>query len=210
MRVLVLCDDRGHPGSVVRDGLEALGDPDLAMDWLTDANDWSAAQMADYPLVIMAKSNNVSSDDVAPWVTPQVEAAFVDYVKQGGGVLFVHSGTAGYQETPLLRGLIGGVFIRHPRQCPVAVEPRPGHPLTQGSTPFTVKDEHYFVTLEDAEADLFMTTTSQHGTRAGGWTRTEGQGRVCVLTPGHNLKVWLHPSFQALLLNAMGWCRREA
>jgi type 1 glutamine amidotransferase len=38
-----------------------------------------------------------------------------------------------------------------------------------------------------------------------GWTRAEGAGRVCVLTPGHNLEVWLHPEFQKLLLNACRW-----
>jgi uncharacterized protein len=26
------------------------------------------------------------------------------------------------------------------------------------------------------------------------------------LTPGHNLEVWLHPSYQALLLNTLRWC----
>lgn len=30
--------------------------------------------------------------------------------------------------------------------------------------------------------------------------------RVCVLTPGHNLEVWLHPGFQALLRHALNWC----
>jgi type 1 glutamine amidotransferase len=56
---------------------------------------------------------------------------------------------------------------------------------------------------------VFLTTTSEHGTQPGGWTRTEGEGRVCVLTPGHNLEVWLQPSFQALLLNTLRWCSRE-
>jgi hypothetical protein len=29
---------------------------------------------------------------------------------------------------------------------------------------------------------------------------------VCVLTPGHNVEVWQHPSFQALLVNGLDWC----
>jgi type 1 glutamine amidotransferase len=62
--------------------------------------------------------------------------------------------------------------------------------------------------LDDGEADVFMTTTSEHGTQPGGWTRLEGEGRVCVLTPGHNVEVWLHPSFQALLRNALNWCAK--
>ena len=42
--------------------------------------------------------------------------------------------------------------------------------------------------------------------RPGGWTREEGTGRVCVLTPGHNVEVWLHPIYQALLGNTLRWC----
>ena len=208
--VLVICDDHWHPGSIVREGITALGECGFEFDWIEDAGEWSAARMAEYPVVVMAKSDNVSSTDKNPWVTQDVQQAFLDYTRQGNGLLFVHSGTSGYAEMPKMRGLIGGVFIKHPRQCPVAVEPRTGHPLTVGSTPFTVVDEHYFMTLDDAEADLFLTTTSQHGARAGGWTRAEGDGRVCVLSPGHTVEVWLHPSFQALLINGLRWCSGQA
>jgi type 1 glutamine amidotransferase len=91
----------------------------------------------------------------------------------------------------------------------VTVEPQAGHLLTAGSTPFAAVDEHYQMALDDDQADVFLTTISEHATQPGGWTRTEGQGRVCVLTPGHNLEVWVQPSYQTLLLNALRWCSRE-
>jgi type 1 glutamine amidotransferase len=83
-----------------------------------------------------------------------------------------------------------------------------GHPLCEGFAPFTLKDEHYFMAMDDPEVDLFVTTTSAHGEQPGAWRRVEGSGRVAVLTPGHNLEVWLHPSFQALLINCLRWCGR--
>ncbi len=107
---------------------------------------------------------------------------------------------------PVLRGLLGGVFSHHPAQCPVTMIPRVGHPLSAGSGTFTLKDEHYFMMLDDSQAKVFMTTKSEHGEQPGAWTRTEGAGRVAVLTPGHNVEVWLHPSFQALLRNTLRWC----
>ncbi len=55
-------------------------------------------------------------------------------------------------------------------------------------------------------ADVFLTATSQRGTQPAGWMRGMWKGRVCVLTPGHNLEVWLHPGFQTLLRNALSWC----
>jgi type 1 glutamine amidotransferase len=104
--------------------------------------------------------------------------------------------------------LIGGTFLHHPPQCPVTVEPKRRSPLTKGVMPFTVQDEHYFAKLDDARAKVFLHSRSEHGVQPAGWTRIEGKGRVCVLTPGHNLKVWLHPMFQTLLLNAMCWAAK--
>jgi len=121
----------------------------------------------------------------------------------------IHSGTAGYREMPVLRGLMGGAFIKHPPQCLVTVEPCGGHLLTAGSTPFTLMDEHYFMEYDEAQIDLFLTATSEHGTQPAGWTRMEGAGRVYVLTPGHNVEVWRYPSFQTLLHNGLRWCSKK-
>lgn len=205
MRILVICDDYWHPARTVRDGLAALDGSPFEFDWIENAGDWSAERMNECPVVLWAKSDNVSAADQSNWVTQAVQQAFVDYVRRGGGLLAVHSGTV-YAQQPAMRALLGGAFIRHPEQCPVTVEPQAGHPLTQGSTPFTLVDEHYMMELDDVQADVFMITTSAHGPQPGGWTRTEGEGRVCVLTPGHNVKVWQHPSFQALLINSLRWC----
>jgi type 1 glutamine amidotransferase len=205
MRVLVICDDYWHPASTVREGLTPLGQRGFQFDWIEHAAEWSVERMAHYPVVLLAKSDEVSSTDRDHWVTDEVQSAFLDYVSRGKGLLVVHSGTV-YAEVPAMRALIGGVFASHPEQCPVTVQPLAGHPLTAGSAPFKVLDEHYFVELDDEGADRFLATRSVHGTQPGGWTRLQGEGRVCVLTPGHNAEVWRHPCYQALLSNALRWC----
>jgi len=139
-------------------------------------------------------------------MTPEVEGAFRAFVRDGGGLLAIHSGTAGYDETPTLRALLGGVFVQHPPQCAVTIAPRGASPLTAGLAPFTVRDEHYHMSFDAGDATRFLDTTSEHGVQPGGWTREEGTGRVCVLTPGHNVEVWLHPIYQALLGNTLRWC----
>jgi type 1 glutamine amidotransferase len=208
MKALVLCDDYWHPAKVPREGLGALQGGEFTFDWIENAHDWSLERMAEYQLVILTKSNHVSSADKTEWMTEAVQEDFAEYVRKGNGLLAIHSGTAGYQETFILRSLLGGVFIRHPEQCQVTIRPQSGHPLSAGCDPFTIKDEHYFMTLDDPQVDVFMTTTSEHGEQPGAWTRSEGAGRVAVLTPGHNVEVWLHPTFQALLLNALRWCSK--
>ena len=208
MRALVLCDDYWHPAHTPRAGLAPLAADGFEFDWIENAREWSAERMASYPVVVLTKSNNVSAADRTPWVTPEVEAAFRDYVAAGGGLLVIHSGSADYSETPVLRALLGGVFASHPPQCQVTIRPQGEHPVTAGTAPYTVFDEHYFMELDDPAANVFLTTTSEHGVQPGGWTRTEGKGRVCLLTPGHNLDVWLHPCSQALFRNALRWCAK--
>jgi uncharacterized protein len=208
VKTLVLCGDHWHPPRIAREGLGALGGTEFTFDWIEDARDWSPEIMMTYPLVILTKSNNISVTDQAGWMTETAQAAFSEYVDAGNGLFAIHSGTAEYAQKPELRSLLGGVFTHHPEQCPVTVNPRIGHPLCAGSVPFTLKDEHYFMALDDPQADVFMTTTSTHGEQPGAWRREVGNGRVVVLTPGHNLEVWLHPTFQALLLNALRWCSK--
>jgi type 1 glutamine amidotransferase len=206
MKILVFCDDYWHPARVPREGLGVLTGTEFTFDWIENSHDWSPETMMTYPMVILTKSNNVSATDKTPWMTDAVQAAFVDYVRKGNGLLAIHSGTAEYDRAPVLRSLLGGVFSHHPEQCLVTVEPHMEHPLCAGVDSFTLKDEHYFMALDDLHADVFVTTKSEHGEQPGGWRRMEGDGRVAILTPGHNLDIWLHPSFRALVLNSLRWC----
>ncbi|MCB0211794.1 MAG: ThuA domain-containing protein [Anaerolineae bacterium] len=206
MPTLVLCDDYWHPARTPRAGLAPLAERGFTFDWLENGRAGAAEKMNSYPTIILTKANHTTATNQQPWLNEHVAAAFVDYVRRGGGLLVIHSGAAGYEDVPLLRNLLGGIFDHHPPQCPVMLQPQPHHPLTTGSHPFTITDEHYFMHFDDDQADIFLTTTSAHGTQPGGWSRTEGAGRVCVLTPGHNLEVWLHPVYQNLIKNALHWC----
>lgn len=206
MQILVLCGDYWHPCEVVRAGLEALDDEELAFDWVTSTAGWSADALGDYPVVVLAKSDRMSPEDERKWLTPAVRRALADYVRGGGGLLVLHAGTVGYREMPELFELIGGVFVEHPPQCPVTVDPAPDHPLAAGVQSFRVQDEHYMMEMADVDVDVFLTSRSEHGDQPAGWTRTPGEGRVCVLTPGHTEAVMVHPQFQTLLRNALRWC----
>jgi type 1 glutamine amidotransferase len=207
MNVLVLCDDRWHPAQTARTGLDPLQGAGFEFDFIEHASGWSATKMDVYPVVLWTKADNVSATDETPWITPEVAQAFADYVRRGGGLLVVHSGTVGYGDSPILFPLIGGVFTHHPKQCPVTVEATGA--LSLGVSTFTEVDEHYFMRFDSPDAKIFLTSTSEHGIQPAGWTREEGQGRVCVLTPGHNIPVWLRPEFQTLLRRSLEWCARS-
>jgi type 1 glutamine amidotransferase len=205
---LVLCGDAWHPAEVVQHGLNALADSRFAFEFVTQGGDWSPALMTDFQVVIVAKANHLSAADQRPWLATESQPLIRTFVRAGGGLLIVHGGTC-YKDFPEMRSVTGGAFMEHPDQCLVSVEPKAGHPLAAGVSAFTEKDEHYFMALDAFDADVFMKTRSEHGVQPGGWTRTEGNGRVCVITPGHNVEVWSHPAFQQLLRNGLIWVAGE-
>ena len=205
MRILVLLEDVWHSADAPRAGLRKLGRSGFEFDWIADANDWCAGRMSEYVAVILAKADSTSAVDGTPWLSGPVQQSFLDYVHNGNGLLVLHAGAAVHAESGILCDLIGGRFLGHPEQCPVTVEPHGSHALAAGCERFEIMDEHYFMQRDDKNTDVFMTTASEHGTQPAGWTRRKGEGRVCVLTPGHESDVWLHPAYQRLLLNALHW-----
>lgn len=204
-RALVLADDRWHPASTPRTGLAALGE-EIQLDWIEHASEWSAECMAQYPLVIFTKSNNISYSEHEPWMDDAAQAAFVEYVRKGGNLLAIHSGTASYHDVPVIRNLLGGVFIKHPPQCEVTLQPAEGKDLLADVSPFTVTDEFYMMAVDDPNIEIVLTAKSEHGSQPAAWLRHEGAGRVAVLTPGHNPEVWLAPEFQQIMRKLLAWC----
>jgi type 1 glutamine amidotransferase len=206
MRILVLSDDRWHPAKTPRAGLQPL-ESEFELEWVENTAGFDSSRLVSYPLVILTKSNNISQQDETPWMTPAMEEAFDSYVRGGGGLLVIHSGLAGYDQSPVLRALMGGIFDHHPEQCLVEVAPVPGETLASGLKSFTVRDEHYFMTIDDPNLSVFLTSASEHGAQSAGWTRKIGKGRVCILTPGHNPEVWLHPVYQTAIRQSIQWCQ---
>jgi len=222
MKVLLICDDYWHPGQVSIDGVAPLSQHGFQFDTITNANDFSPSILSQYPAVLINKCDEVSQADRQPWKTEEVQQAFVNYVEGGGGFLAVHSATVCGKNTQALEQLIGCKFISHPNACPVTFQPVKNHPVTEGVGMFCETDEHYRIEITAKDADIIAASyspqqgeeskyqeDSYHNTQAAicaaGYVRTQGKGRVCVLTPGHYTPVWLNPQFQLLLSNALLW-----
>lgn len=202
---LVFCGDPWHPAATARRGLEAFSANGFAFEFCEDEAACPLERLEKFDVAVLARANAVAGTKAAPWLKSDAEHGFVEFVQRGGGLLVVHAGAARYENLPALNALIGGAFVRHPDPCMVTVEPAAGRVLTRDVKSFSATDEHYFARLDDARAEVFLRAKSAHGVQPAGWARTEGAGRVCVLTPGHSVDVWRHPEFQKLLFNALHW-----
>ena len=223
MRVLLICDDYWHPGQVPIDGIAPLKSSGFHFDIITDANDFKPEMLKNYPVVILCKCDEVSPTDKTSWKSQAVQKAFIDYVENGGGLIVSHTGLVAGKDTDALDRLIGSKFSFHPLDCPVTVQPIKPHPIVAGVELFCELDEHYRLNILTDDVDIIMASYSPpqgeeskyadepyHNTDAwigaAAYVRTQGRGRVCVLTPGHHLAVWLNPQFQLVLENALRWC----
>jgi len=222
MKVLLLCDDYWHPGSVPVDGIEPLKTKGFDFDIITDAAEFSPGKLKNYPVVMLCKSNQRSQAENEPWMTDEIQKAFVDYVETGGGLLAVHNATVPSDTSNVMSALMGCRFTFHPNNCPVTVAPVKPHPVTDGVGMFCEIDEHYRLEILTDDVEIIMASYSApqgeeskyeedpyHNTTAwigaAGLVRKQGKGHVCVLTPGHLLLVWLNPEFQKTLENALNW-----
>jgi type 1 glutamine amidotransferase len=205
IRVLVLAGDKWHPAETIRRGFAPLGELGFDFIFIEDGIRWTPDLVREFQVIVLAKANMVSADDEREWLTAGSELALADYIRGGGGLLVIHAGSSRYEKLPAVNAVIGGAFVSHPDQCEVEIDPVDGHSLVAGVAKFVVCDEHYFMAMSGSDADIFLHSRSTHGTQPAGWTRKEGRGRVCVLTPGHNLEVWLHPDFQKIMLHALRW-----
>lgn len=223
--VLVLCDDLWHPAEVIRAGMADLGNGFCRFEYMENPEMMlTLEEMRRYPVIINCKGNNINSANQTPWfqagVTEAGPGEFRDYIAGGGSLISIHAGNS-FNEGDMSRKeecfagpckefirLLGNRFIGHPPHCKVNVHITcPEHPVMEGVEDFSVRDEHYRMELLDRGMEiLFETTSEPGGKQAGGYVRHVGQGKICVITPGHTLQTWRNENFRRIILNAIKWC----
>jgi type 1 glutamine amidotransferase len=209
--ILVLCDSPWHPSEVVQMGLAFLESNDCRLSFVKAAKDiLTPARIAEYPLIICCKSDNVSEVNAAPWfeegVTEVGPKELELYVRAGGGFLAIHASTLGKEGSQYSR-FIGNTYLGHPPRCNVEVIITSEHPIVSGVSDFHIRDEHYQIDIHDKGCtELFRTFSPTGGGQVGGYCWELGNGRLCALTPGHCYDVFCHPEYRKILLSAIRWC----
>ena len=211
MNVWLLCDDYYHSADIVVPGLAPLKEKGIQFTITKDTTNVPIEQLSNYDTLILAKGNDNTPQLRESWLTAKVQRALINYVESGGGLLVLHSGITGLsEETKQLYDMIGSSFDYHPKQCSVTISPTDEtHPIMRQIPSFTVKDEHYHIKQIAKDIHVLFETVSEHGRQIGGYVRTQKNGRVCVLTPGHNLENWLESDYQRLLYQALLWCGKS-
>ena len=156
-------------------------------------------------LVVLFAENRLNPQDakVNTWMDDHAVKAIRDYVNDGGGWLAWHSGLASYKNFTDYISMLNGYFEHHPVEHQVVTYSAAGSSLINRNERFEFSDEHYFVTCDEENTNVFLRSESVDGSSIAGWEHPFGKGRVICLTPAHLEEGLLHPSLIKLLVNSI-------
>ena len=220
------------------DGHQPIEATDLFLPFLRD-NGFDV-QIEDSPAIYADADTMTRTDLIVQCMTMSTierdqVAGLRAAVEAGTGFTGWHGGIAdSYRSSTDYLQLVGGQFATHPSKEPGSLSGGPSdnfleysveftalgaqHPITAGLDDFDLVTEQYWV-LHDDLIDVLATTT--HPAPAWHpwhrpvvspviWTRSWGEGRIVVTTPGHTVEVLEHPTVRTVIERGMLWATRRA
>lgn len=151
----------------------------------------------------------------------------------GAGFAGWHGGIAdSYRNSSDYLQMVGGQFANHPGKNPTECVGEQSdnyvphsinitslgktHPITKDIDDFELTTEQYWV-LHDSYNDVLATTTqkvrpwdpwNREITSPAIWTRNWGQGKIFVITCGHNLEIVKNPKVEEIIKRGLLWASR--
>jgi type 1 glutamine amidotransferase len=151
--------------------------------------------------------------------TAQQREGLARAVRGGCGLVALHSTTV-LASPPdqldkadrLLAEVIGSRYVSHgplPHESRFGVRLDATHEVTAGIAPFEVTHEHYrLATAPDVRVIAWRETEA--GTEPLVHVRQYGDGRVCYIQLGHDMRIWGEPAVRLLVRRAARWaCRPD-
>ena len=152
-------------------------------------------------------------------LTASQEAGLLAAVESGTGLAGWHGGLCdSFRNSTDYQFMTGGQFVAHPGdiiEYKVRIT-KPGDPIMEGLTSFTVESEQYFMHVDPSNEVLATTTFSgKHAPWTGGaempvvWRKTWGDGRIFYCSAGHVAADFENfPEVRTIVERGMLWASR--
>ncbi len=149
-----------------------------------------------------------------------IREGFIDYVRDGGGLVVVHFGIALARKWPAFAEMVGATFTGHPwnEEIGVTVE-EPDHPLTAAfdGRRFRIADEIYqygkqysrekvrvLLSLDPARTNMGVRWIHRKDNDfALAWVRSFDKGRIFNCSFGHRSQIYSDPRILRMYLDAI-------
>jgi len=142
-------------------------------------------------------------------ITERQMAGYLNFVRNGGGWVGIHSATEAFKTNPEYVRMTGASFVRHEPYRKMSILRVEGeHPILEGIANFEIMDEFYYheqCDLEDKHVLLACQSPDDGLVRPIAWTKTYGKGRVFYTALGHSMESWSSLSLLRLVTQGIAW-----
>ncbi|KGM45999.1 ThuA domain-containing protein [Neobacillus niacini] len=203
IKVVALVDDYWHSGDDAKAGLEAairkLPDKEVDVQYIT-YEEVSQVLNEQPDLFINAKMNvlNPKDEQKMTWLSDELDKKIEKYVNEGGSILALHAGMAGYPSQTNYTKMLRGAFDYHPPGLQEVT-------YIQNDKTFSLSDEHYFVHCDVEKTEVYLRSSGEAGVSIAGWQHSYGKGKVCCFTPAHTKEGVLNENISRLLADKINW-----
>ncbi|MCX8082858.1 MAG: ThuA domain-containing protein, partial [bacterium] len=145
-------------------------------------------------------------------LTDEREKGLLQFIKNGGGFVGIHSATDSFRGSRKYIEMINGEFLSHPEHhefC-VSVVDKQHYITVRMPDSFSVYDEMYHLQNYDPSKSTLLFKTIWQGKEIPvAYTRDYGKGKVVYISLGHTKDAWAHPEFQKILIRAIAYSTGE-
>jgi len=153
-------------------------------------------------------------------LTDAQKSGYLNFIRQGGGLVALHHALAGHQSWPEFHLMLGGRYFLSPQRWQGRQYARgipthgqrlrvtiadPKHPVTRGLEPFTIHDETYKGYWVSPDVHPLLRTDHPKSERIIAWCKSYGKGRVVYIQLGHGPEAYGHPAYARLVRQAILW-----
>ncbi len=157
--------------------------------------------------------------DMVDSIQPTVQQAYINLLKKGKAMIFLHHSLVSYQDWPEFVRIVGGQYHTHPVvvrgdtlkanyehdvTLPVHVSDT-RHPVTRGIRDFQIVDERYGDSEILVSVKPLLTTTHPKSMRSLAWIHHYGNSDVIYIQLGHGPSAFANANYRKLIQQAIAW-----
>jgi len=158
-------------------------------------------------------------------ISAEQKEAFVELLNTGIGLVSLHHNIGAHYNWPEYVKIIGGKWLfkeeeidgrkypkstfQHGQDIKIAVADK-DHPITQGVSDFTIRDEIYGGFYVSPQVHVLLTTDHPQNSHQVAWTTQYGKSPVAYLQLGHDAEAYADPNYARLVHNAILWAAAAA
>lgn len=223
--VLIYHETNGFRHGSIASGIDMIEELGGDSDWMVDAsqasNVFTVANLENYDVVVWL---NTSGNGL---LTDSEQAAFENFIRNGGGFVGVHAATDTYRDRswPWYNDLVGGIVQTQPNHTPnntnATMDVVGQHPATEHLNDTWNKSEEYYYWernggyLFDGNIDLLNVrstgSNSYDAPRPTTWYKSFDGGRSFYTALGHNNSDYRSDNnFRTMMREAIVWAAQEA